>query len=243
MAIHAFALKTIAKLLSRLPDRSITCFSYPDILAKPKVIANIFNLELSLIESCYRDDSREILNWHKNANNILDRIVDTRKLFEILKYKFISWDLGQFRDIERPINLNKHFIMPETSALVYDSVLHQCSNVCIAFQNILNAVCTNGFYLGLHPLNGFNSVYHNFSPVWLFDVLTRNGFVVEQQEIFRLNSDLEPTNRLTLDTPHAKFFLRGEYLQYTVARRISEIAPIDFDIIHSKFINNPASKL
>jgi hypothetical protein len=171
MAINAPVLDMLRQTAAQLPaPRRMLCLGYPDMLVTPTQIEKICGPEV-LARVAWRDDSESILRWH-NLQGQLDRVAETRALFEALGIEADFVDIVASRGFEIVLDLNQP-APPDMAGrydLVYDGgTMEHCFNVAQVMMNILDFARVGGFILHVNPINYYNHGFFNFNPTFYHD--------------------------------------------------------------------------
>ena len=153
----------------------ILFLSYPDILVSKDDLEKVVRVSLKNIP--YREDSKEILNWHKGFKK-LGKIVETVSLFELLGFDVSVGDIVSARGCETYINLNESNAISSKYDIIFDNVLHHVFNCGEGIKNIAQACSLNGFIYHHNTYMAPNSGFHNFSVEFYKSFYILNGFEI-----------------------------------------------------------------
>ena len=241
MALVALTLDVLKSIFSTLDkagckNRRVLSLGYPDILANPEQIRQIFG-EAVFAKLDYRDDSAAILRWH-GAERVTDRVTDAKQLFFALGYELEVIDMVQARgeeiihDLNDPIPENLH---GRYGVVIDAGTLEHCFNIGQAAKNVAAMVCVGGMVMHGNPLNMYNHGFYNLNPTWYYDFYEANGFAVE---FMKLVNDSVGTPKLTAVSPYGRFGAVAENtVLLVVARRVAS-AELRWPI-QKKYRDNP----
>jgi hypothetical protein len=242
MSLVALTLSVLKDALASLPaancpSRRILSLGYPDILASPASLENIFGGEImSKVGS--RADSAQILRWH-NAGSVTNNVAEATALFAALGFELDVLDLVQARggeilqDLNEPIPASMH----ERYAAVIDAgTLEHCFNIAQAATNVASAVALGGFVMHGNPLNMYNHGFYNLNPTWYHDFYAANGFTVESVQIVLDGVSNAP--RVAPAPAFGRFRSIPDNATLLVIARRKAVAPLKWPV-QTKYRDNP----
>lgn len=241
MAINPAGLEMLVKLLREAPaPRRVLCLGYPDMLVTEPQLAAICG-ERAAPRIRYREDSREILRWHRLEAQ-MDRVAETRSVFAALDIESDFADISPTRGFEIAVDLNQP--APEHLLgrydLVYDGgTLEHCFNVGQVMRNITAFARVGGFMVHVNPLNYFNHGFFNFNPTFYHDWYTQSGNEVVTPYYAIFGPVLSP-QVVTLEATRA-FAQAPERAVLMVAARKKVDAPQSWPM-QSKYLEHPGLK-
>ena len=179
MALNSHALDLVIKVAERAgrPCR-LVCLGYPDMLVAPPVLEKLLGDRMAKVS--YRDDSGEILNWHRIPGQ-LERIAETRSVFAAIGVECEFLDVNASRGFEIVCDLNEPLApgLRGRFDVLYDGgTLEHCFNFGQVMRNILALVRTGGFIVHVNPFNVFNHGFFNFNPTLYHDWYTQAGHTI-----------------------------------------------------------------
>lgn len=149
MAISAFGLHLLAQIqqdmvpLSR--QRLVLAFGYPDILASPEQIRQLFGDDM-FRRITFRPDSAKVIQWHK-AEDTTDQIVETTSLFAAQGMQLEVSDIAEARGGEFVLDLNypcNPALHGRYDLLVDSGTLKHCFNIGQTARNMARMVGVGG---------------------------------------------------------------------------------------------------
>lgn len=181
MAITLAVLRHLQAILPAPGQPPVKCLAlgYPDILAAPAQLAQLFGAERTA-GLPLRPDGARIIQFH-NAAGQLDAIVDSKALMAALGYDLEVIDIARIRGEERILDLN--LPCPEAEhqryGLILDGgTLEHCFNIGQAVRNVAEMTAIGGHVLGINPMSMFNHGFYNLNPTWYHDFYGQNGFEI-----------------------------------------------------------------
>jgi hypothetical protein len=189
MSLVALTVGVIAESLAAAraggcESRRVLSLGYPDILASPAQLAQLFGEEM-VRNLDTRADAASILRWH-NATAVTDRVVEAKALFAALGFELDVLDITQARggEIIHDLNLPLPASLEARYAAVLDAgTLEHCFNIAQAAKNVASAVALHGFAMHGNPLNMYNHGFYNLNPTWYHDFYEDNGFAVTRLQV------------------------------------------------------------
>lgn len=192
MALTTESLRFVQAALSAVEragceSQTVLSLGYPDILASPAQIGEIFGA--GIVDALeYREDSEAIARWHGLASQT--RIPESRHFFVMLGYDLEVIDIAALRGGEIIQDLNRP--VPEALhgryALVLDpGTLEHCFDIAQAVKNVAEMVAVGGCVFHGNPMNLYNHGFYNLNPTWYHDFYGANGF-----EIRTLHAVIDP---------------------------------------------------
>jgi hypothetical protein len=186
MAITLACLQHIKSATQQLNEayrdtiKPVLALGYPDILASPSYLAELFD-DSNLLDLPIRPDSAEIIRWH-SGERITDKIVDSIAFFKALNFELEIADIAIIRGDERVMDLNHpspdEYI--ERYYLLLDGgTLEHCFNIAQAAKNLAEMTITGGFVISVNPMSMFNHGFYNLNPTWYHDFYENNGFNIQ----------------------------------------------------------------
>lgn len=184
-------IKTAVDALAKLDsnnENKILALGYPDIIASPSRLADIFD-DPALIALPIRPDSAEIVRWH-GAERITSEIVDSFEFFRSLGFDLEVADIAIIRGGEHILDLNapcpKEFL-GRYALLVDGGTCEHCFNIAQAAKNVAEMTKIGGFVISVNPMTMFNHGFYNLNPTWYYDFYEANGFSVLSLKMTVLN--------------------------------------------------------
>jgi hypothetical protein len=240
MALPLGALRVIQLGLAHedCESQRILSLGYPDILALPEQLAELFGPQL-LPAFQYREDSAQIARWHGLPETA--PIVEAQNFFALLGYDLEVLDVVEARggemvhDLNQPLPLQLH----RRYALVIDpGTLEHCFNIAQAAKNVAEVVASGGCVFHGNPMNMYNHGFYNLNPTWYHDFYAANGFSVQLLEGV-VNQVSQPGR---FNVPRTTRFgaVPPESSLYVLARRVADV-PVRWPT-QSKYVNNPNLK-
>jgi len=209
---------------------------YPDLLVPPQQLSALLGEERAA-RIPVREDSMKITAWH-GVGKVLDRIFESRNVFQELGYQLDVIDIHPARGDEIIVDLN--LPLPANLENSYDLVLdtgtcEHCFNIGQAAVNLASLVRKGGYLIQAMPLNVFNHGFYNVNPTWFHDFYPVNGFRVEflkgvanivwDPQVF----DLSPFDRFN-EAPQNSMMI-------AVVKRETLVAPLKFPVQHKYAVN------
>jgi hypothetical protein len=235
LAVINDALKNVAA--AGCTSRRILSLGYPDILASPAQLADVFGQKL-VDKLVVRADSARILRWHAAAN-LTDRVIEAPALFEALGFELDVLDIAQVRggeiiqDLNEPMPDSQH----ERYAAVLDAgTLEHCFNIAQAAKNVASVVALGGFVMHGNPLNMYNHGFYNLNPTWYQDFYEANGFSVAKIAI--VLDALSASPRVADAPPHHRFKGIPDDATLLVIAHRKAITEVKWPVQH-KYRDNP----
>ncbi len=229
--------RTLATLPASCPSRRILSLGYPDILASPASLEQIFGAEV-MRKVGVRADSAQIVRWH-SAEGLTSDVVEAESLFAALGFELEVLDMARVRggeilhDLNEPMPASLH----ERYAAVIDAgTLEHCFNIAQAATNIASAVALEGFVMHGNPLNMYNHGFYNLNPTWYHDFYEANGFAVESAHI--VVDSISETPRVAPAPALKRFYGIPDDATLLVIARRKAVTPMKWPV-QSKYRNNP----
>ena len=245
MALAAVSLNVLASRFAALEQqkgmsRRILSLGYPDIIASPKQLAEIFG-EALVSKAQIREDSAEIISWHR-LSNFIDEIVESEHFFELLGYQLEVVDVAQARGNEHILDLNEP--CPEEFHLRYDLLIdsgtcEHCFNIAQAVKNLANMVSLNGIIYQSNPCSMYNHGFYNLNPTWYYDFYENNGFRIHDLQIVN-NPVIKPT--FYEYSRYSRFKGIPENSSIMMVAQKNEVQEITWPM-QRKYVDNPDLKM
>lgn len=241
MALTIASLGIIKNILDSLGEpavqpRRIMSLGYPDILAGPHHIMEIFGNEIAN-NLRLRPDGDAIVRWHGIAK-LTDKIVESHHFFSLLGFELDIVDIVKARGDEIILDLNEPCPteLYERYALVIDSgTCEHCFNIGQAARNLAAMVASGGYIFQGNPINMFNHGFYNLNPTWYYDFYMENGFSIELMRVVQ-NAVSAPT---FFEVPaYQRFTGIPENCGIIVVARRRDVRPLKWPI-QTKYKNNP----
>jgi hypothetical protein len=217
-------------------SRKVLSLGYPDVLASPLQLREIFGAEIAG-RLAYRDDSAAILRWH-GAGAVTDRVADAASLFAALGYELEVLDIAAARGGEILQDLNQPVPerLKQRYALVLDSgTLEHCFNIAQGARNLAEMTALGGAVVHGNPLNMYNHGFYNLNPTWYHDFYGANGFEVESAQIVL---DAVHAAKTAPAPPYARFAGIPDNATLLVVARRKTLCPIRWPV-QRKYRDNP----
>lgn len=145
-------------------SQSVLSLGYPDILAAPGQLAELFGSALDTALE-YRGDSESIARWHAMPPGT--RIPDSIQFFALLGYDLEVLDIVSARggelihDLNQPVPQELH----RRYALIIDpGTLEHCFNIAQAAKNVAEMAAPGGCVFHGNPMNLYNHGFYNLNP-------------------------------------------------------------------------------
>jgi len=244
MGMSAMGLALFSEMLKHtrlgVSPRSVLAFGYPDILASPEQIRQIFGQDV-FEKLVFRADSADIIRWH-NASDITDRVVDTFSLFSTLGLRLEVSDVVEARGGEVIIDLNhpcSASLHGRYDVLLDSGTLEHCFNIAQAAKNMAELVRIGGCILHGNPMNMYNHGFYNLNPTWYADFYGDNGF-----DVLYLRAEENPLRAPAFhDVPrYNRFQLDVKDVTLSCIVRKVESRSIVWPV-QTKYKNNPTLKI
>lgn len=241
MAINASILEMVIKIVRLSNGRcNLVALGYPDMLATEEQIDQLCGAGTAA-SIAYRDDSEAILRWHRLQGE-MQRIADTRSLFDKLGIASDFLDIVASRGIERIVNLNHP--IPEDLIGQYDIVydggtMEHCFNAPQVIKNILSLCKIGGYIIHVNPLNYYNHGFYSFHPTFYHDFYTQSGNRLASP-IYGLHGPVLQTQ--VIEVPPTKGFSEApnRLAMMVVAQKLTE-TECEWPT-QSKYLQNPNLK-
>lgn len=246
MPLVDYSLKIIANKLKEIGTDSaktgkILTLSYPDIIASPETVREIFGERAAGLP--IREDSDKTIRWHK-ANNITTQIVDTKALFAALGYTLDVFDRHAGRGGEILCDLSEQVPNQERYTnqydLVFDCISNQCFNVAQVWWTMVQCCRVDGYILSVTPMQMVNQGFWNVSPAAYRDFAVANGLTLTYEAITGVYAQIAPT--LKLDTFYRQRGVPDDTMNVALMQKTSAL-PFPVWPIMSKFQKYPKSHL
>ena len=100
MALSKMTFDIFRQLQSEIASHPIKLVTvgYPDCLVNASFIGKTFGEDL-VPKLIYREDSKDIINWHALGAQ-LDKIIETKSLLELLKIDMTVLDINEVREVK-----------------------------------------------------------------------------------------------------------------------------------------------
>ena len=168
MALPLYAIKLLAP---HLKGAKVLCLGYPDLLATPQDIEEIFGVVST------RFTNRGA--WHTGSREPLPETVE---LFDQLGASFECVDITRDAGVEKIADLNAPHDLGKFDLVIDPGTIEHCFNIGQAVLNAANAVRLGGRIFHIPPMTMLNHGFYNICPTMLFDFYTQNGWTVEHLE-------------------------------------------------------------
>lgn len=204
MALDAVGLEMVAK---RVRGAAILCLGYPDITARPEMVASLLGVK----PRKFTDHGKD----HKIAWP-LPETVDTLMLAGAVAVDCV--DIVQSRGVERVVDLNHRTPWERAYDLVINpGTIEHCFGVAAAMFNAWTAVRLGGVILHVAPMSMLNHGFWNMSPTLFGDFAQANGGEVLQ---------MRARDREWRDVPvqaTGRFKAPSESVLYALVKKVAEV--------------------
>lgn len=245
MGMSAFGVALLAQVLRHMGpvnncERVALAFGYPDILASPAQLRELFG-EQVFAKLTFRQDSAEIIRWHR-AEDVTDCVVESASLFAALDIRLEVSDIIEARGGEVILDLNHACdpILHQRYDLLIDSgTLEHCFNIGQAVRNMVRMAKVGGYIFHGNPLNMYNHGFYNLNPTWYADFYQDNGFEILYLKAVSGNLRQAQTH----DVPYFERFadLPADSTLSCIVKKHHEM-PVRWPV-QTKYKNNPTLKI
>ncbi len=178
MALSKMTFDIFRQLQSEIASHPIKLVTvgYPDCLVNASFIGKTFGEDL-VPKLIYREDSKDIINWHALGAQ-LDKIIETKSLLELLKIDMTVLDINEVRrgetlcDLNEPIAQDLH---GQFDIVLDGGTMEHCFNVGQVIKNFLALAKVDGYVIHQNPLMVMNHGFYNFNPTFYYDFYKDNG--------------------------------------------------------------------
>ena len=202
----ALNIKALRILEPHLRKAQVLCLGYPDLLASPEKIKDIFGVEVTRFTNRGK--------WHTGKEVPLP---ETQELFDKLGSTIDCIDIAEDFGIERVVDLNHPHDLGKFDLVIDPGTIEHCFNIGQAIINAANAVKLGGRIFHVPPMTMLNHGFYNLCPTLFHDFYTQNGWRIEYMAAFDSGGgmDISATGR---------FQGRAEASLYVMAQRTNENA-------------------
>lgn len=234
MGMSAHTFETICKLKEKLtkPNLKLLFLSYPDLLFDKSILPK------SIKKIKYRDDSEEILRWHKGYK-FLGKIIETVDIFEQLGFQVTVLDIVRARGCEILCDLNEHNAISGEYDIIFDNVLQHVFNCGEAIKSIAQSCKVGGYIYHLNSYMMPNHGFHNFSPEFYSAFYKLNGFEITSISVSGKTVNIKVENK----GPDLSRIPQKCKIEVIVKRKYGIFVEQNWQFpIQQKFIDYPNSK-
>lgn len=209
-------------VMSNFPAKRVLSLGYPDIIATPEMIQNIFNVTPTV----FVDNG----GWH----GVSHELPETVAFFGLLGSELTCVDVHASRGVEMVMDLNYPQDIGKFDLVLDCGTTEHCFNIGQAIINAANAVAEGGVIFHTPPLSMINHGFYNLNPTLFHDFYTQNDWKIEFMAGVQGGSlfAVEATTR---------YAVPSELSLYVVARR-TNMRPLSFPT-QSKYLANPDLKV
>lgn len=249
MALHypaAAACKRVVKELEaagKVKPYHLLSFSYQDLILSQNELIDLLGLQ-GAAEVIYREDSPEIVRWHK-CQEFCPKVPEAHQFYKAIGFGAITdVDLVRARGTEVIGDLNYQLplkIKKRHFDLVIDNVSQHCMNVGNALLEIESRVAVGGYVMHVIPLSAINQGYYNICPMMLVDFYRSRGYTVLCHVGMHFDR-AAGTTTVDIDSDARMVTPGDNYWQVFVARKDQDIIEKGWPL-QRKFQQYPDSKI
>lgn len=200
MGLPVSALHILAPICA---GKKILCLGYPDIIATPEHIEEIFGFTPIAFTERGKEHGFEF------------PLPESYALFEKLDSELTCVDVIQSMGKEKVADLNYEHDLGKFDLVIDPGTCEHCFNIGQALINAAEAVKSRGFIFHINPMNVMNHGFYNICPTLMHDFYDQNGWTIHNIKAVPMRPlDFSPTKR---------FFDVIEYNLYTLAERLAEV--------------------
>lgn len=211
MGLPVSALHIIAPLVE---GKKILCLGYPDIIATPEHIEEIFGVTPVKFTERGKDHGYEF------------PLPETYSLFEKVGAELTCIDVVSIFGKEKIVDLNYPHDLGKFDLVIDPGTCEHCFNIAQALMNAAHAVKSEGRIFHINPMNCMNHGFYNICPTLMHDFYEQNGWNIEVIKAVPMRPmEFSATKR---------FFDSTEYNLYTLAQRLGEM-PMSYPTQHKYY--------
>lgn len=214
----ALTLPALTALARFLPGRRVLSLGYPDIVARPEDIEQLFGFR----PTRFTDFGR----WH----GVDFALPETMEFFGAIGSQLDCLDIVPSRGVERIVDLNRPCALGSFDLVIDAGTTEHCFNVGQALINAASAVSVGGHIFHGPPMTMLNHGFYNFNPTLLHDFYTQNGWKLELLVGMRKGTGFEIPLL-------SRFAAPSESSMFCIARR--ESSDVLAYPVQSKYLHNP----
>ncbi len=221
MGLPIPALNILAPLVS---GKKILCLGYPDILATPERIEEIFGFTPIQFTERGGDHGADF------------PLPESYSFFEKLGSELTCVDVVANFGKEKIIDLNYEHDLGKFDLVIDPGTCEHCFNIAQALINAAEAVKPRGFIFHINPMNVMNHGFYNVCPTLMHDFYDQNAWELHSIKAV----PMRPLNF----SPTERFFDLIEYNLYTLAQRLTEV-PMKYPVqskYYKKLVLDPLEK-
>ena len=206
MGLPISALNIVAPLIE---GSKVLCLGYPDIIATPEHIEEIFGVTPIKFTERGKEHGIEF------------PLPEAYSLFEKVGAELTCIDVVQNFGREKIVDLNYPHDLGKYDLVIDPGTCEHCFNVAQAFMNAAHAVRNEGRIFHINPMNCMNHGFYNICPTLMNDFYEQNGWNIDLIKAVPMRPmAFSPTNRFIDST---------EYNLYTLAQRLGEV-PMSYPV-------------
>lgn len=211
MGLPVSALHILAPIIT---GKKVLCLGYPDIIAKPEHIEEIFGVS-------------PVKFTERGTEHGFDfPLPESYDLFEKVGAELSCIDVVQSFGREKIVDLNYPHDLGRFDVVIDPGTCEHCFNIGQALINAAQAVKANGYIFHINPMNVMNHGFYNICPTLMHDFYDQNGWLIGMIKAVPMRPmEFSATKR---------FFDSMEYNLYTLAQRMGEI-PMKYVVQHKYY--------